>query len=86
MADGVSRRRSSERFPTYLAGRISFEDDSPPIDCIMSDISATGARLGIMQLAEIPLEFELQIPEEGARAKVRLVWSNGREHGVVFTD
>jgi hypothetical protein len=36
--------------------------------------------------AEIPLEFELQIPEEGARAKVRLVWSNGVYHGVMFTD
>lgn len=86
MADGMSWRRASERFPTYLEGRITFDDDTSPIDCIMSDISTTGARIGLTQAAEIPLEFELQIPEQGARAKVRLVWCTGREAGVVFTD
>jgi hypothetical protein len=86
MTDGTFQRRESERFPTHLKGRISFDDDTAPIDCVMSEISTTGARIGCAEGAEIPLEFELQIPEEGACARVRLVWSNGRVHGVAFVD
>lgn len=86
MADGMSWRRGSERFPTSLEGRISFDGDASPIDCILSDLSMTGARLGFREAAEIPPEFELQIPEEGACAMVRLVWTRGHEAGVMFTD
>lgn len=86
MADGMSWRRGSERFPTSLEGRISFDGDASPIDCVMSDLSTTGARLGFRDAAEIPLEFELQIPEAGACARVRLVWTRGAEAGVMFTD
>jgi hypothetical protein len=52
----------------------------------MRDLSVTGARLVFPYPAEIPLEFELQIPEEEASVQVRLMWSTGKEYGVIFTD
>ncbi len=80
------QRRSNERVQTFLEGRVVLDDRSSFIECAVWDISDTGARIGFLQPAEVPLEFELQIPQEGAAAQVRLVWSTGKEHGVAFTD
>ena len=79
-------RRESERFATHLKGEIVDRWGIAFAECSLSDISASGARLGFTQPVEIPLEFELQIPEEGVRASARLIWANGREYGVMFTD
>ncbi len=86
MTYGTARHRASERINTLLGGRIVSNDRSSSVECIVWDISDTGARIGFSQPAEIPLEFELEIPTEQASARVRLIWSNGKEHGVMFTD
>jgi len=86
MTHGMTERRSGERFLTHIEGRVVLDDNASSVECIMWDISDTGARIGFHGPVEIPLEFELQIPEEGATAKVRLVWAKGREYGVMFTD
>jgi hypothetical protein len=86
MTHELVQRRSSERIQTFLEGRVVLDDCSSFIECTVWDISDTGARIGFLQPAEVPLEFELQIPREGASAQVRLVWSTGKEHGVAFTD
>lgn len=85
MTYGTVERRAQERFPTHLEGRVVL-GDMPSVECIMWDVSNTGARIGFDHPVEIPLEFELHVPAEGACAKVRLVWTNGREYGVMFTD
>ncbi|KAB0266210.1 PilZ domain-containing protein [Microvirga brassicacearum] len=79
-------RRSSERFRTHLKGQIVSDNSSSPVECTVRNLSADGAGIACAYAAEIPLEFELQIPEERASARVRLIWSNGIEHGVMFTD
>lgn len=79
-------RRSSERFVFDLKGQVAPQGNSYPVECRMLDLSTTGARLEFFGAAEIPLEFELQIPKKEAVAQVRLVWTMGRECGVVFTD
>jgi c-di-GMP-binding flagellar brake protein YcgR len=80
------QRRSGERFRMCLEGRVVPYDSSSPIECTIWDISDTGARIAFQKPAEIPLQFELQIPTEDASAQVRLIWSNGREYGVAFMD
>jgi hypothetical protein len=86
MAHELVQRRSSERIHTVLEGRVVQDDCSSSIECTVWDISDTGARIAFLHPAEVPLEFELQIPREGAYAQVRLIWSTGKEHGVAFTD
>jgi hypothetical protein len=86
MISELAQRRANERFHTELAGRIVPADGFSSVECIVWDISTAGARIRSSHPAEIPLEFELQIPEEGASAQVRLIWSTGKEHGVMFTD
>jgi hypothetical protein len=86
MRQGTNERRSAERFNTNLKGQIVCDSLASSVECLLWDISETGARLVVSRPAEIPLEFELLIPDEDASARVRLVWSNGKDHGVAFTD
>ncbi|WP_432807263.1 PilZ domain-containing protein [Microvirga terrae] len=57
-----------------------------PIACTVWDLSETGARLVVPSPADVPLEFELKIPNQGAIARVRLIWSSGNSYGTQFTD
>jgi PilZ domain len=86
MIYALAQRRASERFYTELAGQIVSADGFSSVECIVWDISTTGARIRSSHPAEIPLTFELQVPEEEASAQVRLIWSTGNEHGVMFVD
>ncbi|MBZ6076662.1 PilZ domain-containing protein [Microvirga puerhi] len=86
MLNRITGQYAKERFLTNLDGRIVNHDSSVLADCVLCDISETGARLAILDPAEIPLEFNLHVPEEGAYARVRLVWSSGNECGVTFVD
>ncbi|MBM1172001.1 PilZ domain-containing protein [Microvirga arabica] len=90
MNQGQPERRSSARVRTRLTGRVAGEDHVPIVDCLLWDLSATGARLVFPDPAAIPLEFDalefsLQIPEQGASARVRLIWTTGDVYGVMFT-
>jgi hypothetical protein len=78
------KRRSSPRKRTLLQGRIVFNDRFSLIECVVRDLSATGARIAFPHLIEIPPEFELEIPKKSLSLRSRLMWSNGKEHGVMF--
>jgi len=53
--------------------------------CTVWDLSETGVRLVIPSPADVPLEFELKIPNAGAVSRVRLVWTTGSHYGARFT-
>ncbi|QRM35583.1 PilZ domain-containing protein [Microvirga sp. VF16] len=86
MKHGLPERRSSKRFPTQLDGLIVGDQGQRPIACLVSDLSEVGVRLVVSAPADVPLEFELQIPAQGASASVRLVWTDGVHYGATFTD
>jgi hypothetical protein len=77
-------RRSHERFATVLEGVIPGAADRASIACSVRDLSESGVRLVISGPADIPLEFELRIPDAGAIAMVRLVWASGSHFGARF--
>jgi hypothetical protein len=86
MTIGMPERRSHARFPTVLDGFITGTEGRAPIECSVWDLSQSGVRLVISGPADIPLEFELQIPDAGATALVRLVWASGSHYGARFTN
>jgi hypothetical protein len=86
MRPGMPERRSTTRFPTHLEGVIASKGTNMPIECIVWDLSESGVRLVLSEASDIPLEFELQIPSEGAKAMVRLIWTTGFHYGAAFTD
>ncbi|MPR12952.1 hypothetical protein [Microvirga tunisiensis] len=86
MNPALPERRSSERFPTGLEGWFLSETTGDPTVCTVWDLSKTRARLVVDDPADVPLEFELKIPNEGAIPKVRLVWVSGSHYGARFKD
>ena len=91
MKNGMPERRSIERFRTKLIGWVAYDENAPAVECILWDLSTTGARLVFPDPALIPLdfdqlEFDLHILEEGMSARVRLIWTTGEQYGVRFTN
>ena len=85
MRPGLPERRSDERFATVLEGWIRDPKSEARIECSVWDLSQSGVRLVIPGAADIPVEFELQIPDAGATAMTRLVWTDGTHYGARFT-
>ena len=83
---GQPDRRASIRFPTQLEGWIIGKPPHQPVQCTVLDLSDGGARLAVPAPADIPLEFELKIPDHDAVAAARLIWASGDHYGVAFTE
>jgi PilZ domain len=79
-------RRLSKRLPSLLEGQIRLEPQAPQIPCTIRDLSVTGARLWIPDIAELPDEFELEIPKLEQSVRVHLIQSEARSHGVMFLE
>lgn len=82
---GMPERRSDERFATVLEGWIGDPVRKTRIECSVLDLSLSGVRLVISGSADVPLEFELQIPDARAAAMARLIWTDGIHYGAQFT-
>ncbi|MBM6584261.1 PilZ domain-containing protein [Microvirga sp. BT689] len=82
----MSERRSAKRWHTVLAAHIRSNSRSKSIECIVRDLSDTGARVYFADISEMPSEFELEIPSRGLRVRSRLMWNRGANHGVMFLE
>src|SRR3712207_4723993 len=80
----VKDRRLRRRAPTILEGRIQIEDRASDIECTVRDISEAGAQIFLHSPVELPAEFTINIPKRGLSARVRMMWSRDRRHGVMF--
>ena len=82
----VSERRSAKRWHTVLAAHVTPNSRSKSIECIVRDLSDTGARVYFADTSEMPSEFELEIPSRGLKVQSRLMWSRGANHGIMFLE
>ncbi|MBA1156887.1 PilZ domain-containing protein [Microvirga mediterraneensis] len=86
MSHRIPERRASQRYRAFMEGWIASETTAEPIECMVWDLSEAGVRLVVPPPADVPVEFELRIPSEDAKAKVRLIWTTGIHYGAKFTD
>jgi hypothetical protein len=77
-------RRQSLRLPSLLEGRITINGQGILIPCIIRDLSATGARIWLEDVTDLPSEFDLTISVLGQTILVRPVWFKSRTIGVLF--
>ena len=82
----MPERRSSKRVPVHLEAHVVCDTSSSSAECIIRDISSTGARLVFPFLSQAPVECVLKIPGPQAASKARLIWSTGHDNGIMFTD
>lgn len=82
----MNQRRSSSRVRTILQGRIVFNERFSLIECTVQDLSDTGAKIAFAHPVQIPPEFEFEIPKKNLSLRARVMWSKGKQHGVMFIE
>ena len=80
----MSERRQSTRQKSFLRGSIYFNNRRSAIDCLIRDISATGARLIFSDTVSIPDKVEIYIPQKDETLRAHVQWRHGDEVGVAF--
>ena len=81
----ISRTRAS-RSRTLLAARIVYHEGSATLDCVIRNMSETGAKLGCDAGVTIPAVFDLHIIQKNVTRRASLKWQSGTELGVAFLD
>ena len=81
-----SERRVAPRMRTLKRAKIVFNNGYSTFDCIVRNISATGALLTIDEAAHLPKVFEILIGEQGERRPAKLVYRRGMFAGIRFRD
>ena len=80
-----TQRRDSVRHRAFLKARI-LNQNRTTIDCIVRNMSLSGARLEVSQNFILPTEFELEIPQRGSVLLCALIWRKDDAVGVKFLD
>jgi hypothetical protein len=81
-----SERRVAQRMRTLKRAKVLFNNRFSTFDCIVRNISATGALLTIDEAAHLPKVFDIIIGEEKAERPARLVYRRGMLAGIRFLD
>jgi hypothetical protein len=80
----MSERRKLTRQRSFLRGCIYFNNRGSAIDCLIRDISATGARLIFSNPVTFPDIVDLYIPQKQQTLRAQVHWRHGEEVGVHF--
>jgi hypothetical protein len=76
--------RKSERVRSFLRAKIIFNNRNSTFDCIVRNISETGAKLEVGDSASIPSQFDIEIPQKGRTYRAQILWRDARSMGVAF--
>jgi hypothetical protein len=82
----TSETRRANRERTFLQARIAFSDGAISSQCMVTQLSTSGARLNVSSSVSLPDRFEIAIPQRGVKFRARLVWRHGDQAGVEFED
>lgn len=69
-----------------LAPQDSLLSDGAAIDCVVRNLSETGAALAVETPVGIPPRFSLLVDSDGIKRASRIVWRNQLRIGVKFDD
>ena len=82
----MSEHRRETRQRVFLKGRIMFNNGASSFDCLVRDMSATGARLVMSDATTLPDAFDLYIPQKDRTFRATLRWRREDGIGVIFTE
>jgi len=80
----MTDKRTSPRLRSFLKGRVLFNGGQNSLDCLIRDISATGARLELSASVTLPDRFDLYLPHRDETCKVHIQWRRDTQIGVAF--
>ena len=79
-------RRRHTRPRTLKSARILINRHHSAIDCVVRNLSPTGACLSMASTLGIPDRFDVLFDADKSIRPCRLVWYNAKEVGVEFVD
>ena len=80
----MSDKRTTPRLRSFLKGRVVFNGGQNSLECLIRDISSTGARLEVSANVTLPDRFDLYLPHRDETCKVHSQWRRGSQLGVAF--
>lgn len=81
----MDEKRSASRQKSFLRGIVYFGSSPCAVECLVRDISETGARLKF-QLPPAPCDaLDLHIPIKGQKLHAQVRWQQNDEIGIAFT-
>ena len=80
----MSDLRAAPRRRTFLGARIEFDNRISTMDCVVRDVSETGARLALASPVVLPETFSLIIEPQNKRYRARVKWQRLTVVGVQF--
>jgi hypothetical protein len=82
----MPERRITSRHKSFLQGRIYYNNRCSSVDCLVRDVSDTGAKLVFGATVTIPDVVELYLSNKEEARRVKVQWRKGNEMGVDFDD
>lgn len=84
--NGGVEKRANDRIRSFLRAQIIFNNRMTTIECIIKNISATGARVALDETLAVPTEFDIYIPTRNRSHRARLVWRDKDSIGIDFLE
>jgi hypothetical protein len=78
----VPEKRIAPRKRVLKAAQIILSDKAPKLDCVVRNLSSTGACLQVSTTFGLPMNFDVVL--EGVRRQCRAVWRTDTNIGVMF--
>ena len=82
--NGAAERRASPRRRTYKVARMGFGGGRAVINCLIRNLSETGACLGVESPVGVPDEFNLVFESGEPSRMCRVMWRKAKLIGVAF--
>ncbi len=80
----AEERRGSLRIRTLLAAVAHDEGSTNAWNCVVRNVSVTGARLELERPLTLPAQFRLDVPSKNMRRFAVVVWRNAAVVGIKF--
>ena len=80
----VSNRRLARRFRALKGARAIVTYSGAGIDCVIRDLSDSGARIRFPDPVPVDAAFELYLKAENKRVPIKIAWQRGSNVGVEF--
>jgi hypothetical protein len=82
----MGERRQSLRKKSFLRGCVYFNKRRNAMDCLIRDLSDSGARIIFSGTVGVPDVVDLYVPQKEQTLRARVQWRRGDEIGLVFPD
>jgi PilZ domain len=80
----MQERRKEQRSRVFWEGKVSFNRRQSVLDCVIRNMTETGAKLAVTESAFVPREFELVVPKRQAAYRARIIWRQSDQVGIQF--